>query len=74
MALTEQERFLLKDLAAHPEGRCLKYPTHPVVKDLAKRGYVALSRALSGPLGIPTGEEWAKISEAGEAAIKESAS
>lgn len=69
MPLTDQERAILADLTKHPEGRCLKYPTHPIMKSLEERGYIHLQPALSGPLAIPTGEEWATLTPAGLAAV-----
>jgi hypothetical protein len=70
MTLTLAERGILADLAKHPEGRCLRYPTHPIMKDLEERGYVHFQPALSGPLAIPTGEEWATLTPAGLAALE----
>lgn len=76
MPLTAEETAFLKDLerylsAHNEESRLLKYPTHPAVKSLAERGYVQIHCALSGPLGIPPGEETISLTDAGVEAISD---
>lgn len=76
MSLTPQERKFLQHLKDNG-WTVLKWQTggaiHPTVKALEDRGQVRLSKALSGPLGVWTGEYGAELTEAGESALKENA-
>jgi hypothetical protein len=63
MPLTDQERKVLEIPYRQGWSLC-KEPVHKALKSLAERGYCRFSRALSGPLGLPTGEMMVDLTEA----------
>lgn len=48
---------------------CKTNPPSAGIQDLVNRGYCRLSRALCGPLRMPTGDVMVGLTEAGKAAL-----
>lgn len=60
----------LRRLAPLTEGpQTLTHEGRSLLQGLVQRGYVRVSPALSGPLGVPTGEDMATLTEAGQAIL-----
>lgn len=68
--LTESDLKFLIHLDSMGDFAMLKQPISSGILDLEKRGYVSLSKARLGPLGIYTGEETLALTEAGRIAVK----
>lgn len=49
---------------------CTSNPPSPAIQKLVDGGYCKLSKALSGPLALPTGEVMVGLTDAGRAALE----
>lgn len=72
MALSGSQKKFLRDLYEHDGERELRAGAEelPGIKALVDGGFITLPRALSGPLAVPTGTYFAKLTEAGRIAIR----
>lgn len=67
LLLSDMDRRILAPLTEGPQTLTPK--GEQAIQDLVQRGYVSLSRARCGPLGIYTGESVATLTEAGRLAM-----
>lgn len=72
MSINESQKKFLRDLYEHGGERELRGGSEelPGIRALVDGGFITLPRALSGPLAIPTGTHFAKLTDAGRIAIR----
>lgn len=66
MSTTTELLKRVDDLNASPGGKALtQEPIRPRIKALVDTGLLKASRMLCGPLGLPTGDVWLRVTDDG---------
>ena len=66
MSTTTAPQQRVEELNRTPQGKALtQEPVRPRIKALVDAGLLKSSRMLCGPLGLPTGEVWLRVTDDG---------